>query len=222
MSDTDVTAPETRRDRQRRELVDELCAEASRQLVEGGSGSVTWRGLARAVGMSPASLYTYFDGVDALFTELIVRNFASLAAATRAGVDRFDEPGDRLLAGIHAYRQWARRHPAEFNLVFTDQLPGYAAEPDGPTVAAQGAIFEPLIEVLAAIDDAGITDPRDVAASSVLGVWGMFHGLVSLEINHHLDWIDGGAHFDRQVRWALDAAGLPAARSDVAGAFEAG
>jgi len=210
---------ETRRERQRRELVDELCAEASRQLAAGGAASISWRGLARAVGMSPASLYTYFDGLDSLFTELIVRNFAALADATRAGVDRYDDPGDQLLGGIHAYRRWALAHPAEFNLVFTDQLPGFAAEPEGPTVAAQTAIFQPLIEVLRTIDGMELDAPSQIATSPILGVWGVFHGLVSLEVNHHLDWLDGGVPFDRQVRWALAAASLPAAPSDVAAAF---
>src|SRR6056297_3097961 len=77
---------ETRRARHRRELVDDVCDEARRLLAEGGAGSVTWRGLARAVDMSPASLYTYFESLDDLFTELILRSYRSLATATEAGV----------------------------------------------------------------------------------------------------------------------------------------
>jgi len=207
-----ATVPESRRERQRRELVDELCAEAARELAAGGAGSVTWRGLARAVGMSPASLYTYFDSLDALFTELILRTYASLAAATRAGVEKFDDPADRLLSGIHAYRHWALMHRAGFNLIFTDQLPGYTAEPGGATVDAQVAVFEPLIDVIRRFD-------ADASPTSMLGVWGMVHGLVSLEVNHHLDWLDAGAQFDLHVRRSLDTIGVPSPSTDVAASF---
>ncbi len=208
----DVPEPRSRRERQRRELIDELCAEAARQLAVGGAGSVTWRGLARAVGMSPASLYTYFDSLDALFTELILRTYASLAAATRAGVEHFADPADRMLAGIHAYRHWALTHRAEFNLIFTDQLPGYTAEPGGATVDAQVAVFEPLIEAARQFD-------ADGSPTAMLGVWGMFHGLVSLEVNHHLDWLDAAPQFDLHVRNALEEMGFPSPSTDVAAVF---
>lgn len=221
---------ESRRDRHRRELVDELCDEARRLLAEGGAGAVTWRGLARAVGMSPASLYTYFDGLDDLFTELILRSYRSLAAATAAGVDAFaDRPaGDRILAGPYAYRRWALAHRGEFNLVFTDQLPGYAAEPGGATVDAQTAVFAPMIRAARAAGAAPAEqdDPEPLPPGRVpdevqrlMGVFGCFHGLTSLEVNHHLDWLDAPTTFDTQVRAAIAAAGLPAAGDDFAAEF---
>ena len=184
---------ETRRDRHRRELVDQLCDEARRQLTAGGAGSVTWRGLARSVDMSPASLYTYFEGLDALFTELILRSYGALAAATEKSVDAFSGAviGDQILVGPLAYRQWAMSHRAEFNLIFTDQLPGYSAEPGGLTVDAQMAIFRPMTDTISIAmgDDVSETDMQEGdALQSALGLWGLFHGLVSLEVNHHLDW----------------------------------
>jgi AcrR family transcriptional regulator len=45
---------ETRRERHRRELVDEIRDEARRQLEAGGAASVSWRAIARCVGMRPA------------------------------------------------------------------------------------------------------------------------------------------------------------------------
>lgn len=171
--------------------------------------------------MSPASLYTYFDGLDALFTELILRSYGALSAATEAAAEAFaDAPvGDQILVGPLAYRHWALTHRAEFNLIFTDQLPGYEAEPGGATVDAQMAIFRPMTEAVsgALADRDG---PQDEALKQSIGLWGLFHGLVSLEVNHHLDWLDAEGIYEDRLRWALEAFGLPAARSDLSAEFD--
>lgn len=179
--------------------------------------------------MGPASLYTYFPSLDALFTELIVRSFRSLADAVAAGIDALAEApvGDRLLAGPLSYRAWALAHPHEFNLVFTDQLPGFTATPGGPTVEAQSAIFRPMTATLRearvaqgrAVADHGddpLAPPTSDELDMALGLWGLFHGLVSLEVNHHLGWVDAAALFEGRVRHALRSLDLPAAAPDTA------
>lgn len=212
--------------------MDEICDVARRQLATGGPGAVTWRVIAREVGMGPASLYTYFDGLDALFTELIVRSYRSIAAAVAAAIDAFTTrpAGDRLMVGPLAYRHWARRHRAEFNLVFTDQLPGFVAPPGGPTVDAQTAIFRPIAGVLAevraardGVDPEVLGDPVTATGDALdefLGLWGLFHGLVILEVNHHLDWVDPASTFESRLRWAIDALDLPPASPDTVDRFD--
>ena len=216
---------ETRRDRHRRELVDEVRSEARRQLEAGGAAAVSWRGIARSVGLSPAALYTYFDGLHALFTDLIIESYGSLSRAIDDALAAFGPApaGDRLLVGPLAYRHWALTHRGEFNLVFTDQLPGYAAEPGGPTVDAQVAVFAPMAAVMGeASGRRRPLDPRSASADDIerfLGVWGTFHGLTSLEVNHHLDWVDAARVYERRVRWALDALGMPPASSGLVRRF---
>ena len=107
-------------------------------------------------------------GSTTLFTELILRIYGELAAATERAVTAFADAsvGDRILAGPLAYRRWALAHRAEFNLVFTDQLPGYAAEPGGPTVEAQTAIFRPMARAFA---EALGSDPGPDPIASRLG-----------------------------------------------------
>lgn len=163
---------------------------------------MTWRGIARSVGINPASLYTYFDSLDDVFTAVILDSFERLGKAVQeTAFDAADEaPAERLTTLALAYRQWAINHPAEFNLIFTDQLPGYAAPPDGPTVAAQTAIFGPFAAavaelmspertgsaaVLAGEDALALTDDPSVP----VGMWGTMHGMVMLEINNHLPFV---------------------------------
>jgi AcrR family transcriptional regulator len=182
---------ESRRDRQRRELVAEIIAVAGRQLDEAGPGNVSWRGVAREVGMNPASLYTYFGGLDELLTALIAESFRSLASAVDQAYDESAGPVERFLACARAYRAWAVANPRRFNLIWTDQLPGYTAPPDGPTVTAEQAVYRPI---LLAIGHAEGSGDRLVEFATLpgydqyrlLGLFGTLHGLVSLEINSHL------------------------------------
>jgi len=201
---------EGRRARQRRELLAAIEAEARRLLEEGGAGNVSMRAIARAVGLGPASLYTYFDSLDDIFTLLLLSSYENLATATAAAVGAFadDPPADRAFAGILAHRRWALAHRNEFNLLFTDVLPGYAAPPGGPTVDAQIQVFQPIVDALTEVGPLG--SDLTVEQAGVV-VWCAFHGAVALEVNHHLDWLDDPAvSHETTVRRAIASIGAPA------------
>lgn len=94
-----------------------------------------------------------------------------------------------------AYRRWAVDHPAQFNLIFSDQIPGYAAPPGGPTVDAELAVVRPLVRAIGEVLDR----PYDIDTfgelpeterDRLIGLWGVLHGLVALEINSHLPFIE--------------------------------
>ena len=210
-----VTRREQDRDRLRRDVL----AEARRQLEVGGPAGISWRGLARSVGVGPSTLYTYFDGVDGLYTEVIIDGYEHLAAAVGDADDPAADPDDRIRACAAAYRRWALENRAWFNLLFTDVLAGYAAPPDGPTVVAQTSVFAPFAEAMAAglgIDSADVRTWPTVERHRALGLWGTCHGLVSLEVNHHLDWLgDAEALFRDRLESLLapDLAARPARRA---------
>ena len=106
--------------------------------------------------MSPAGLYRYYDGRDALLTDLLADAYRDLARAVadcrgppdRAsrGASRCDrrspsvaDPIAAMLRAIEAYREWAVTNRARFLLIFGTPVPGYSAPEDGPTVAGQPA-----------------------------------------------------------------------------------
>lgn len=196
-------AEETRREKQRRALVEEILAAARSQLESGGPSAVSLRAISRAVGMSAPSLYTYFASLADLFTELIVESFDSLAAAINVALTAaHDEPLEqRLSVGPRAYRTWAITNPQRFNLVFTDQIIGYEAPVDGPTVDAQIAVLRPIAEVYAEacrVELDAVVNPGEYL-DRFLGWWASFHGLVALEVNHHLDWVDSERIFELRL-----------------------
>lgn len=220
MADESVVASEGRRARQRRELLTSIEEEARRLLDDGGRGTVSMRAIARQVGVAPASLYTYFEGLDDVFTMLLLSSYRRLADATASAAARFadEAPEGRAFAAILAHRRWALDHRNEFNLLFTDQLPGYAAPAGGPTVEAQTEVFRPMIDAFAELEPA---DDGALIANVGVAIWAAFHGAVSLEVNHHLDWLDDSAAIhERVVRAAFHSAGVPVPAPDLRARFE--
>ncbi|MBB4685855.1 TetR/AcrR family transcriptional regulator [Amycolatopsis jiangsuensis] len=135
-----VSAPRTRNrwgegDRLRGEILDA----ASRLLSElDGEDGLTIRGVARAVGIAPASIYQHFTDRAALVAGLTRYEFARLCAAMEAAEQQVD-PDDavgRVRALIHAYCRFAIDNPGHYRLMTANgtsrRTPG--ARPTGPLV----------------------------------------------------------------------------------------
>lgn len=232
-----TTAP-TRRERIRAETLVQIKAAAREQLREVGTAQLSLRGVAGALGMSPAGIYRYYDSREALLTALIADGFDTLADAVERGRDA--EPGadvaDRLFAALSAYRAWAVAHPQEFGLLYGDPVPGYAAPDDGPTSVATRrvghALLPPLVDAwrsgrlrtpaapghpdVALQRWAAFLDPElpAEAAAVVLGGWTRLHGLVVLEVFGHLRWLeaDTGPLAEAQLRALVAEVVAPPAR----------
>jgi AcrR family transcriptional regulator len=149
----------TRRERTRADTLAQIRQAALDQIEAQGASALSIRGVARAIGMSPAGLYRYFDGRDALLTDLLVDAYLDLAHAVAAAAGLPADPsagtptevpgevGDpiaAMLRAIGAYREWAVANPSRFLLIFGTPVPGYSAPEDGPTVAANrqmGQVF---------------------------------------------------------------------------------
>jgi AcrR family transcriptional regulator len=146
----------TRRALARATTVAQIKDAALAQVAGQGAAALSIRGVARAIGMSPAGLYRYYASRDALLTDLLVDAYNDLAAAVAgaaglpaagpadAGPPAVPDPMAALLAAIEEYRSWAVTDPARFLLIFGTPVPGYEAPPGGPTVTANrrmGQVF---------------------------------------------------------------------------------
>ncbi|WP_165404050.1 TetR/AcrR family transcriptional regulator [Egicoccus halophilus] len=240
MESRDLTpppAPSGHRARLRLQTEQALLAAAYAEIREHGAVALSLRRVARRVGMSPAGLYRYVASRDDLLTQVITASYHGLADHLSAAIGALDERvqpreddappplvagptcelGDRLRAVALAYRDWGVTHPQEFTLVFGDPVPGYAAPPGGPTVAAMGrvgaALGRPLLEAwdtgrlripagwrAAAADDdtagrlagMGVLDGHELpppVGAALLLAWGRLHGQVSLEVFGHHRWL---------------------------------
>ncbi len=204
-----VTTP--RRERLRQATITEIKQAALEQIAREGASSLSIRGIGRAIGMSPAGLYRYYDSLDSLLTELIADAYNDLADAVDAAVSGPGTVSDRLVAGMLAYRGWCVEHRNQFLLIFGTPVPGYAAPEEGPTVEATrriGAAFFALVHEgwRSGALDLPVAPRRATPAEmqflegvapefpaswlpAFVGAWAHFHGMVTLEILGQLDWI---------------------------------
>ena len=218
----------TRRERLRADTITEIKQAALDQIGTHGAPSLSIRGIARDIGMSPAGLYRYYDSLDTLITELVTDTYADLATTVEAAIDTSPSARDRLRSGMHAYRDWASADPQRFLLIFGTPIPGYAAPEDGPTEQANrrigAAFFRVAADALAngelAVPSPGrpLTPTEQAAASrfgadlpaavvpALVSAYAHFHGLVTLEILGQLSWIypDPDAFYAAEVDHILD------------------
>lgn len=229
-----MTRPLTRRERQRAQTINEIKEAARQQMAESGSANLSLSAVARAMGLSTPALYYYYPDRDALLTALIVDAFNGLADAMEAAAVPIAPHAyaDRLYRALLAYREWAIAHPADFQLIYGTPLPGYHA-PAETTVPAARRGFALILRTLQQAHDAGMLRPHpaqaalpddvrftvapldgatvalDVANIAIIG-WTRLHGVIMLELFHHLQPnLQGIDSFYReQVRILLAEVGL--------------
>lgn len=150
-----------------------LLDRAGELLSSEGPEALSLRRLAADVGTSTTAVYSLFGGKPALVRELYVAAFQRFGGRL-AAVGRTGEPAEDLVQLGLAYRTAALAEPHLYLIMFTKAVAGF--EPDHE-VAVQ--VLGPLVEVGRSAD---LPDPETAAMT----VWGLVHGLVSLELNGNL------------------------------------
>lgn len=203
----------TRRERKREITREEIKEIARSQMATMGAALLSLNSIAREMEMTTPGLYRYFDSRDALITALIVDAQSSFRTVLESAIALHpaDAYGERLLAAMLVYREWAIAHPIDYQLVMCEPIPEYHVPLDLHAVTGT-RIFGIFLGLLQAADDAGvltgatsqpefgnalkITIPfpmpmgkelsRVVKYQGIVG-WYRMHGLVMLELFHHLD-----------------------------------
>jgi len=236
-----MTAAQTevpRRERARTATIEEIKATALDLMRDTGTTDCRFTDIARVMGMTPPALYRYFADHDELLTALIIDAYDDLGRAVAESRDSVpqNDIGGRWAAAAEAYRQWARREPQQFALIFGLPVPGYVAPQEGPTTEAASRAMSQLAALFAEAHHTGKLHHaviRDVEPAftrcaeaqdkfsdiplenfqAMMHAWASLHGFTCLEAFNHLDWVEPDARdalFRAQVRLAAKAAGLPA------------
>ncbi|MEQ8672430.1 MAG: TetR/AcrR family transcriptional regulator [Aggregatilineales bacterium] len=102
---------------------------ARRLMAERGTQGLSLRAIARELDLTAPALYYYFPRMDDLITALILDAFNGLAEAVEIVAETHAElPAyEQMIESLLAYRQWAREHKTEFQLIFGNPIPGYVA-----------------------------------------------------------------------------------------------
>ena len=127
------------RERARAEITAEILAVARQHLASDGAAGLSFRAVARDVGMPSSGIYRYFASRDELLTRLIIEAYDSLGELTEGAAKRFARrpPAHRFVATCRAIRAWALANPQEYALLYGTPVPGYAAPPDTITPASR-------------------------------------------------------------------------------------
>lgn len=99
---------------------------------EHGIAGISLREVASRVGMRAPSLYTYFEGKDAIFDAMFAEGYHALIdfyEELEAATDGLD-PVDALTLGIKGFVDFCRAGPARYQLMFGRPVPGWEPSPE--------------------------------------------------------------------------------------------
>ena len=95
----------------------EILAAAGKLLGElGGVEGLTLRGVARAAGIAPASIYAHFADKNELVAALVEHEYERMLAVLREVDDR--NPVRRVRAQLHAFCRYTMDNPGSYRLLF--------------------------------------------------------------------------------------------------------
>ena len=229
--------PSPRVTRRQENIRQEIKAAARRLMAERGTAGLSLRAIAREIDMLPSGLYHYYPNLDGLITDLITDNFNALADALESAQhsDAGRRSTEQLAAVLLAYRQWAIDHPVDFQLIYGNPIPGYAAprEVTLPPVVRGFAVILGLVEAMLRTGEISPAPPytaippeaaeqiqsiieRDGYTVSPLALylsvvaWGQLHGIIMLELFNHLQPVIGNVegYYRAQVHNLLVTLGL--------------
>jgi AcrR family transcriptional regulator len=175
-----AAGPSRPRDRARLRSRANILAAARELVLADGVDQLSLRGVAARAGFSPAGLYEYFDGKDALVAALAADVAAKLDARLVAVPATLPPPRRLIRLGL-AYLAFARDCPEDYLLLFAR----LSASRSGPDQPASGAYGRVLAAAQAGLDDGSLRATRgDDAEELAYGLWALVHGMAMLQLTH--------------------------------------
>jgi AcrR family transcriptional regulator len=173
-------SPRARAKRGEGERLRQEILEAGKHLLfeTGDEEAVTIRAVARAVDVSPPSIYLHFADKQALLLAVCEDTFSALDDFIEKAAAGVDDIGAELRARGAAYVRFGLENPEQYRILFMTRPVGLGPEQPIPATA----VFDHHLEAMQRAHDAGLfmegTDP----VMAALTVWAGVHGLTSLLI----------------------------------------
>ncbi len=167
------------------DLRNALVAAALEQIEAVGGRAMSLREVARAAGVTHASVYRHFPSKESLLAVVAEQGFHMLSAALRHASDSgSNDPAQRLAASGEAYVDFAVTHPAHLQAMFGGLVPARSAHPSLKQAAdeAYGVLEANVRACHAAMAQQG-AQPGEAGPASAIGAWALVHGLALLIAN---------------------------------------
>ena len=160
------------------QLREEIVEAGTRLLLStGDEDAVTIRAVAKAVGVTPPSIYLHFADKNALVLAVCERTFESLDVHIEAAVAGIEDPLEELHARGRAYVRFGLDNPEHYRVMFMTR-PHVDMPPDQMTSGAFEHHFNAVTRACGAGALPADTDPLGAA----LFLWFGVHGIASLLI----------------------------------------
>jgi len=166
--------PETKTEELKSRIVDE----AFRVIEEKGVDQISFRDIARRLGVSHQAPYKHFPSRDHILAAVIARCFKSFAAHLQARPNSADPFEDLGQMGM-AYLEFAEAYPLRYRLMFNTRLPDGQAHPDMLAQAQHAfTLLRTRLETMVLADPHH--DIAEPAKHDALFIWSALHGVASL------------------------------------------
>ena len=174
-----------RRDATRAEIV-EAAWEMAR---EGGLASLSLRDVARRVGMSAPSVYSYFESKNAIYDAMFAQGAQAYLDYAKAR-ERTGDPLEELQAGMRTWVRFCTEDPVRYQLLFQRTIPGFEPTPETYAISVEG-----LELVREHLSELGMSDPKALDLLTAIG-----NGLADQQISND----PGGDRWSRLVDEAME------------------
>ena len=170
------------------QLREEIVAAAVQMLEDlADDEALSLRAVARAVSISPTSVYLYFPDRDALVAAAMERSHAQMVDAVDDAEGAGQDPALVLRGRILAQATWVQQHPGLYKVMHESKV----------GMPFKAALFARMTAVIQNCMDAGAASPGDATAVA-LDLRAAVIGMLSLRINEpDLPWPPPSEQVDR-------------------------
>lgn len=148
---------------------------AARALLRNGHEDVSLRAVAAKAGFSPASLYEYFDGRDAILAALAGEASARLSRALEGAVAKAGDPRDALIELALAYVRFASTHREDFLLLFSRTMSRRRSTTEA---VSEDSAWDVVRRAVSRVW------PKAPADEFAYALWAAAHGMAMLRATH--------------------------------------
>jgi AcrR family transcriptional regulator len=161
---------------------DDILRAARAIVLEAGVDALSLRAVAAKADFSPAALYEYFEGKDAIVRALSEQTMMRLGKHLERAA-KVASPARRLVAIGLAYIDFALTHEEDFLLAFTRFRSSRRAASEPISEASPYGVLAAAVE--SAVAQGVVERPRGVPMDTLAyAVWSHAHGIAMLRLTH--------------------------------------
>ena len=197
-----------RKEKQKTEIRKQILDASIKLFVDEGFENVTIRKIADIIQYSPTTIYLYFKDKNEIFFQLHELGFQNMTALNQ-NLANIKNPLTRLYKMGENYIEFGLTNPEFYDIMFILRAPMQTLENMENCDWKNGeAALHTLMTIVEECMKKGFIKKGNTQAVS-MAIWGMVHGLVSLQIRERFDKLGDGKNIKdlmhQSLHWLLNA-----------------